>query len=327
MKRTRLLAAALCVCLGWATHAAAESSHFTLDDDSGTLIGDSGCCDGCTDACNSCCDSCGSWLTNLIMPSDHGFDCFVSPMTNPTFFEDPRTLTEARFIYIHHRVPQTAAGGEVDLFALQLRAAITDRISIIATKDGYLTSTNPLIEDGWADINAGLKFNLLADECCQRLLSVGATFELPTGSTRAQQGNGDGTFHLFATGGMQVGRGHWISAFGWILPTDSAEESQWTYWSNHWDMRLGNTNLFPFVEVNWYHYLRAGRNGINGIEGGDLFNLGSTGVAGNDIVTSAVGMKFKPSHHTEMGIAIEFPATDRRDVLDNRLTFDWILRY
>ena len=46
-------------------------------------------------------------------------------MTNPIYFEDPRTLTEARFIYFHHKVPLAAAGGDVDLFAVQLRAALT----------------------------------------------------------------------------------------------------------------------------------------------------------------------------------------------------------
>ncbi len=62
-------------------------------------------------------------------------------------------------------------------------------------------------------------------------------------------------------------------------------------------------------------------------EGGDLFNFGSTGVAGNDIVTGAFGMKYKPCKNTEVGVAWEAPLTDRRDVLDNRLTFDFILRY
>ncbi|MCA9187125.1 MAG: hypothetical protein R3E01_09535 [Pirellulaceae bacterium] len=63
------------------------------------------------------------------------------------------------------------------------------------------------------------------------------------------------------------------------------------------------------------------------IEGGDLFNLGTVGVAGNDIVTGAFGMKYKPGNHMELGVAWELPLTERRDVLDNRLTVDMILRY
>lgn len=73
-------------------------------------------------------------------------------MTNPVFFEDPRTLTEARLIFLNHKVPGAAAGGNVKLVACQLRAALTYRLSIIATKDGFIMSSNPLIDDGWADI-------------------------------------------------------------------------------------------------------------------------------------------------------------------------------
>ena len=81
------------------------------------------------------------------------------------------------------------------------------------------------------------------------------------------------------------------------------------------------------MEFNWYHWLESGANGIPGVEGGDLFNFGSTGVAGNNIVTGAFGLKYKPSGHTELGVAWELPLTERRDVLENRITFDWILRY
>jgi len=63
------------------------------------------------------------------------------------------------------------------------------------------------------------------------------------------------------------------------------------------------------------------------VEGGDLFNLGSVGVAGNDIVTGAIGLKLKPHAGMEIGVAWEVPLTRRRDLLENRLTVDWILRY
>lgn len=59
----------------------------------------------------------------------------------------------------------------------------------------------------------------------------------------------------------------------------------------------------------------------------DLFNLGSPGVEGNNIVTNAYGLKYKPNRNLESGVAWEFPLTERRGVLDNRLTVDLILRY
>ena len=40
-------------------------------------------------------------------------------------------------------------------------------------------------------------------------------------------------------------------------------------------------------------------------------------------------MKWKPgdSNNMELGLAFDVPVTNRRDVLENRLTFDWIIRY
>ena len=133
--------------------------------------------------------------------------------------------------------------------------------------------------------------------------------------------------HLFASSAARLGCWNWISGGGILLPADGDDESTVKYWSNHFDHRIGNTNLYGGAEVNWYHYLGAGAGGIAGVEGGDLINLGSTGVAGNDIVTGAFGVKYKPNGNTEIGIAWEAPLTDRRDVLEDRLTVDWIIRY
>ncbi|MCA9247594.1 MAG: hypothetical protein KDA42_10775 [Planctomycetales bacterium] len=262
------------------------------------------------------------------MHSDYCYNDFISPMTNPVFFEDPRTLSEIRFIFIHHNVPTAAGGNDVQLVAAQVRAALTERLSLVAAKDGYIMSDNPFIEDGWADIAVGLKYNLYADPHSQTLLSAGVSYELPVGSTRSLQGNGDGEFHLYVTGGKQLGCDwHWISGAGLRVPADSGDESQVFYWSNHLDRRLTDRTYF-LAELNWYHWVNEGeQTALAGVEGGDLFNLGSTDVAGNDIVTGAFGLKFKPRCNQELGVAWEVPLTDRRDLLDNRLTVDWIIRY
>lgn len=299
--------------------------------------------DSQVELCSSCCDDpccgdscgCGSAvgcgddrLLGLFARSDHSFDRFVSPMTNPVFFEDPRTLTEARMIFLQHNVPGAAGGGDVRLLALQMRAALTERLSIVAAKDGFIMSTNPLINDGWADVAAGLKYNLFADPESQRLLSTGFSYELPVGTPRALQGNGDGEFHFYLTGGTQLGDySHWISAMGFRIPADPGAESDMWYWSNHFDYEFHDGWYFV-NELNWFTWFGAGENpGLAGVEGGDLFNLGSTGVAGNDIVTNAIGLKLKRSRHREFGVAFEFPLTERRDVLETRITADWIFRY
>ena len=298
--------------------------------------------DGVCSASGSCsCEACarqsascggGGVMSNellggLLAASDPCFEGFISPMTNPVYFEDPRTLTEARLIYLRHKVPLPVGGGDVQAFAVQLRAALNDRLSVIATKDGFVTSTNPLIDDGWFDINAGLKYNLYARPCCQTLLSGGVTYELPVGSSRTQQGNGDGRFNIFLSGCTQCWGWNVMAARGFLLPANHHEDSTLYFSSTHVDHRLGESDFFFLAEANWYSYLASGDGPIQGVEGGDLFSFGSRGVTGHDIVTGALGLKYKPNAGTEIGIAWEKPLSGRRDVLDNRLTVDWILRY
>jgi hypothetical protein len=270
----------------------------------------------------------GIFGRGLIKKSDHAFDDFISPMTNPIFFEDPRALTEARPIFIQHKVPLAAGGGDVQVYAVQLRARLSENVSLIATKDGYIKSTNPLVQDGWADLSLGLKFNLIRDVAQQRLLSGGFTFEVPTGEADPLQGNGDGELNLFLTGGRQIGcNAHWLMATGLRQPMNTTDESTSIYVSNHLDYRI-RRGVYLLTELNWFHWTKSGQDGpIPGIEGLDLINLGSPGVTGNDIVTGAAGVKFKPGSHSEIGVAFEFPMTERRDIIDNRLTVDCIFRY
>ncbi len=63
---------------------------------------------------------------------------------------------------------------------------------------------------------------------------------------------------------------------------------------------------------------------VNGI---DVINLGSNAVGGQDIVTGALGMKYKPSVNQEIGVAYEIPLTGQRDIMLWRLTVDYIIRF
>jgi len=310
---------------------------------SNSCVADPGCnapsaCDdqGCGESCGEgyagffeCGEGCClTSLTGLVKKSDHCFDDFISPMTNPLFFEDPRTLTEARLIFANHRLPGGLGGQSVQLYAMQLRAAINEDVSIIATKDGYIVSDNPLVDDGWADITAGLKVNVYKDTIEQTLLSVGATYEAPFGSPRSLQGNGDGEFHVFTSGATRfLNDYHLMSGLGLRLPVDQNAESTSMYWSNHIDRKIGNSNFYLLGECNWYHWLANGGTTAANFEGIDLINLGSNNVKNNDIVTAAFGTKYKPSGNTEIGVAWEVPVSDRRDIMKDRLTVDWIIRY
>jgi hypothetical protein len=300
----------------------------------GDRLGCDACCGGCS-CCRPACGCCGCGACapcrkrfGLILSTDTRFSDFISPISNPVFFEDPRSLTEARVIFLNQHTPPELGGDSFQVYAMQLRAALTERLSFIATKDGFIVSQSPLLDDGWADVAAGLKYGLWADPVSQTLLSVGLTYEMPVGSTRSLQGNGDGEFHLFLSGGAEIAENwHWISGTGFRLPSDSNEENQVWYWSNHLDRRLGNTGLYALAELNWHHWLSEGDGFPLPIEGVDLVNLGSVGVEGNDVVTSAFGLAYKPGQLHELAIAYEFPLTDRRFILDNRLNVNLHLRY
>jgi|LakMenEpi03Aug12_release.lakeMendotaPanAssembly.Ray.scaffolds.fasta_scaffold00289_9 hypothetical protein len=297
------------------------------------------CCDnrfrGCDNCCDGGCDSCGcgSGLLGygIIKPSDRCFDDFISPVSNPVFFEDPRTLTEVRFLFLHHEVPAAVGGHSVQVYAAQVRLALSKRLSLIATKDGFVYSQHPLIEPGFADVAAGFKYNVYRDPTAGRILSVGTTFEIPMGSEKSLQGNGDGEWNFFATAGTRImgsTRAHWLSAGGLRQPNDEDAENRLMYWSNHFNYRLDTRKpVYLLTEFNWWNYLSDGTAFPLPVEGGDLFNFGSPGVVGNDLVTQAIGMRMKPKSNVEMGSAFEFPLTEREGLLKNRWNFDLIVRY
>src|SRR5262249_23741305 len=122
----------------------ADQQHQPCNQPTGCQCGSEGCgCCSCGCGCNGFDCSCRAYgcccsserLLGLFYPTDCRFNDFISPMTNPVYFEDPRNLTEARLIFLNHQIPGAVlGGGDVQLLALQIRAALTERLSLIATK-------------------------------------------------------------------------------------------------------------------------------------------------------------------------------------------------
>ena len=300
------------------------------------------CCDGIgCDGCDGCSLGClgDGFLSGLIKPSDRCFDDFISPMINFVHFEDPRTLTEVRPIFVSHWVPDTIgngvpAGGTIQLLAMQFRIALTERLSLIGVKDGYIwDNTNgtldALLDDGWASVTAGLKYNLIRNVQTGTLASIGGTYEIPLGSDEALQDVGDGEFHLFVTGGQRLldGNAHVMSAFGWRTPADDTVQAESVHWSNHFDVKLTDS-VYLLTELAWWHWTDSASAGLPlGLAGQDLINLSASDVTGNDLVTQNVGMKYKPTRSQEYGIAYEFPLTEFKDLIESRLQIEAIFRY
>jgi hypothetical protein len=287
---------------------------------------------GCAtaDGCGSACCGDGSHRS---FRSDGGFPGFIGPISNPVLSKDPRALTEARLLFIHDNIPSEhpLAGGNFQVYAMQVRIALTERLSLIADKDGYAV-IHPGAGgnlDGWLNINTGLKYAFIRDVERQFLVTGGLMFEPQTGESEVFQGHGDGVMTVFLTSGKEIAA-HWhlLGTFGYQFPMDSAENSAFYYLGLHLDREIGGW-FYPLIELNWFNYTGGGRRGLPPAlgEGDGLLNLGTSGVAGNNLVTFAVGAKAMLSDHLETGVAWEFPLSNRNDLLDNRLLVELILRY
>jgi hypothetical protein len=267
------------------------------------------------------------------LESDRAFPGFIGPISNPVLSKDPRSLTEARLLIVHDQIPpdNPLGGGNFQVYGLQLRAALTDRLSVIADKDGiaeiHAHGTNQRV--GLLDMNFGLKYLLVRDVENQFLGSVGFTYEPPMGEREVFENHGNGVMSVFTTWGKEVNC-HWhvLDTLGYQFGLQESENSDFLYNSLHVDRQLFGW-LYPLVELNWFHYTHGGNRGLPAAlgEGDGLLNFGTSGVAGNDLVTVAFGLKARLCEHADTGLAWEVPVSNRKDLIDNRLIFEFILRY
>jgi hypothetical protein len=267
------------------------------------------------------------------LESDRAFPRFVGPISNPILAKDPRSLTEARLLFINDQIPpeHPLGAGDFQVLGLQVRAALTERLTFIADKDGFawIHPSTGRTQDGWLDIAVGLKYLLVRDIENQLLLGAGIQYEPQTGEKRVFQNQGHGVMTGFVYGGKEFGeRVHLLGNFGYQFGLDPNQNSSFLYGSLHLDYRV-LCRLYPLVELNWFHYTDGGDRGLPPAigEGDDLLNLGTSGVAGNDLVTLAAGLKAIVNEHLDTGVALEFPLTNRRDLLETRLLVEMIFRY
>lgn len=269
-----------------------------------------------------------NWLE--MFRSDHEFDDFISPVTNPVWFEDPRSLTQVRGLFINQRFKKVPAvgTGDAQIYGLQAWLALNERFSIVAPKDGWieLDSSGVGKQHGWGDIATGFKYVVVRDPCAQFLLSTGVIYEWSNGTSSVFQGNGDGVFNFFVSTAKGWGNTHFIGTAGWHLPVDGAAESESVFLSLHLDQKLTD-KLYALVEMNAITYVDDGKALPVNFEGGDIINLGASGVSGQSVITAAVGGAYKFSESLIFSAAWEFPMTEREDLLDNRVTATLTVRY
>ncbi len=257
-------------------------------------------------------------------------DTTIPPVTNPVFFEDAVIRSEIRPIFIHHKIDSgfITGGGDVNLWAVQARVALTDRLALIATKDGYI-DFNPKIgadQDGWADVALGLKYALIDDRANEFILTPGFTFEIPLGNSDVFQGNGSGEWNVFVSAEKGFGNFHLLGNVGVRVPNDTDEESTSLHYSLQADYRVCKW-FIPFVAANGFTVLSEGSTLPINSEGYDLINFGASGADNWTGFTVGGGFRSQLTDNIFFGAAYEKAVAGPEGLYDDRWTFDFVFTF
>lgn len=287
----------------------------------------------------------GTVASSVVTPAptacSDGFAQARRPISNPTLFDLALPTTNVHAIAIFHGLPDRinyggkniALGGDAQVYAIQFEYALNDRLSIVATKDGYvdLDFDNTLADQsGFANLAAGVKYAFILDPASRTAVSGTATVEVPTGNRDVLQGEYDGLVNLSLNGLKLVNDWQFAGTAGVQIPFND-DQAMSSYISAHVSYDLCKY-FIPMVELNWFHVISEGEGGqlINpDFEGGDFFNLGSTNSSTNrDFVTAAFGFRSRLTDCVDVGAAYEIPLTDEEDgLMDDRITLDLVWKF
>jgi hypothetical protein len=293
---------------------------------------------------------CGKLFPDFTCERSGRFEGFEKPIVQPYLFEDPFITTGVHPYYVWHQFPEDSAleGGEAHVAAAQIRVAVTDRLAIIATKDGYMRKQpdNPLLKHtkGWMNLAFGAKYAIYQDRDAGRIVSLVLRYEAPSGASDSFQGGGDGMLMPSISGALLAGPIALQGDLGGIWAIDDSQSSSFTY---HLYAGLPITPaLTPFVQLSGMHWTDSGDGtrqvelsafgqsvlGVPSIsiatiesiygrfEGADVANLGAVGVDGLDYVTIGFGLHARLAEHLTVSAAYERPVTDHEGITRQRLT-------
>ena len=266
----------------------------------------------------------------------------IAPVANPIFFESPLIQSEVRPIFAYHRLDKTFLGvdAHAELYACQIRYAINDKLAIIATKDGYIRFDAPPLksQNGWADLAAGLKYNLYRNDDQEVLITPGFTIEFPTGNERVFQGNGSGELNMFVSATKGWNDFHVTANVGGRLPFDTDAENSnirygtmVDYYACKWFIPFASINAFTTMSDGGGDPLGSGI--APGLvppftsEGFDLINFGSTRASGRTQAAWGVGFRARLHERVDLGFAYENGFAPSNDIFKDRFTVDLIWRF
>lgn len=246
------------------------------------------------------------------------------PIGSPLYFEDPFINTDLRAVYLWHKFPRKSAlrGGDLSIWALQARIAITDRLQFMASGDGYAKLNAGILEndEGWNDIALGLKYALWVDHDKDFILSTGLRWRLSNGSSDVLQGNVD-ELSPFVTAYKGCDKWGFMADVAGRIPMDKDEGNCIVSWNAHVDYELFQ-NFFPLFEVHGLHYLSNGERLPLDVGGLDYANFGSDDVSGHSAYWATAGVHWNITEHLAWAAGWGFPLQSRNnnDIFDQRAT-------
>jgi len=257
-----------------------------------------------------------------------GFENFVHPVSSPLYFFDPFIDTRANLLYVWHKFPKKSAlkGGDLSVWAMPIWVALTERLQLTATCDGYSRIRARALrpDEGWNDLAIGLKYNLIADVENQFLLSTGLSWRLSNGHALTLHGGVD-ELNPYVTAAKAFGKWRTIGTLGGRIPMNRHMGNSILYENLHISYELLE-NFFPLVEFNGVQYLSNSDRLPLGVGGLDYANIGSNDVKGNSTFWGAAGFRWKATPNVEVGATYEFPLSTREnDIFDQRVTVSVIL--
>jgi len=254
---------------------------------------------------------------------------FVHPVTDPYDAEDSFVTSDIRFWFLQHNFPDAGLmnGGEAQVYAAQIRVALTNTLQLVAYKDGYVQVESGLINDsGTADIAAGLKWNFIQDWENQFHMAVGVGYEFKTGEGKVLQN--DDQWRLWLSANKGFGRFHIGGNVNFYLvdnERDSLGNADRFTWHLHMDYYVCKW-FSPVIEINGYHVMDEGAVAVP-FQGVDIANLG--GGKDEDVITLGIGAEIRPFENENIALraAFQTPLTHDIDLYGRRWTISAVLGF
>jgi hypothetical protein len=262
-----------------------------------------------------------------------GYEDFVMPVGMPFYFEDPFITSDLRLIYLCNSISGSSpiGGGKVQVAALQFRMALTDRLAVLITKNGYSWLDSDVFpdgdSDGWNDGAVGLKYAIYSDPDEQFLFSAGLRAEFQHGSRDALQGGGSSEISPFLSVAKGWDRLHFLGTLSGRLPTNRSSGNQSIVWNTHLDYALTET-FFPLVELHGIHWISNGDRVLLDTDYMDIGSFGSTDVSGRDLFSAGFGFRWEITENISLGTTFEIPLESKDEhMLKHRLTVNTMISF